>query len=545
VIQSAARPRRWWKILLITAALALTCLLLGLWYTTTQSFQNYVRARMVAEMERITGGRAEVGSFHVVPFHLQVEVRNITVHGTEAPTDIPLAHADSFVAQLKVISFLRTEFGFYSVVLEHPVVHVAIGPDGATTNIPSMRGLSQARRTTTELEQLFSLSIDHLSVHHGEVLWADQQIPLDFSVDGANVLMDYSFLHGRYESHLALGKVDTTLENLRPFSWMTSIDFSLAPTFADIKSLEWSSGRSSVKASGRISDFHNPRLDGSYEAHMNMGEAAAIVRRTELREGTAEFKGDGHWSSNEFTTTGSVALHDLGWQSDQFILKKTSASADYSLTDDQIKIQKLQGKLLGGSVTGDALVDNWLHSIPLPLTEKGKREDLPVIGVARPPAKKGEKAKTSGVQSGAVHLRLRDISISEAGVALDVPSHRLNGFRPAGAASGSVDATWKGTPNNAEIGFNFDVAAPARPSARDLPVNAHMQGKYRGNACGFFAPSRLCLHFRFGGVATARAGPRRSREPAVPRGWRSRLQRHRRWNFLFSHSRRHVRRRGF
>ena len=72
-------------------------------------------SRMVAEVERITGGRAEIGSFHVVPFHMQVEVRNITVHGKEAPTDVPLAHADSLVAQLKVISFLRTEFGFYSV----------------------------------------------------------------------------------------------------------------------------------------------------------------------------------------------------------------------------------------------------------------------------------------------------------------------------------------------------------------------------------------------------------------------------------------------
>ena len=56
----------------------------------------------------MSGGRAEVGSFHVVPFRLQVEVRNITVHGTEVPTDVPLAHADSLVAQLKVISFLRT-----------------------------------------------------------------------------------------------------------------------------------------------------------------------------------------------------------------------------------------------------------------------------------------------------------------------------------------------------------------------------------------------------------------------------------------------------
>ena len=136
VTEPAARPPRWWKYLLLTVAVGVIALLAGLWYSTTNSFQAYVRRRMVAEVERITGGRAEIGSFHVVPFHLQVEVRNITVHGKESPTDVPLAHADSLVAQLKVISFLRTEFGFYSVTLEHPVIHIAIGPDG-TTNVPA------------------------------------------------------------------------------------------------------------------------------------------------------------------------------------------------------------------------------------------------------------------------------------------------------------------------------------------------------------------------------------------------------------------------
>ncbi len=183
--------------------------------------------------------------------------------------------------------------------------------------------------------------------------------------------MDYSFLRGRYESHLALGKVDTAIQDLRPFSWMTTIDFSLAPTFADIKSLKWNSGRSSIEASGRITNFRDPHLDGSYDAKVHLGEVAAIARRNDLREGSAEFKGNGHWSWKEFTTSGAVAMRDLAWQNEQFALKKANASADYSLSDDQIKLSKLQGKLLGGTFTGDAQVDNWLHSVPV-LT--GRRE---------------------------------------------------------------------------------------------------------------------------------------------------------------------------
>ena len=151
-------------------------------------------------------------AFHIVPFHMQVEVRNITVHGKESPSDVPLAHADSLVAQVKVISFLRTEFGFHSLTLDHPVVHISIGPDGST-NVPAPQVL-QKPSENPPIEQLFALSIDHLTLRNGELLWGDQRIPLDFAVHDTSLEMDYSFLRGRYESHLALGKVDSAFRGI-------------------------------------------------------------------------------------------------------------------------------------------------------------------------------------------------------------------------------------------------------------------------------------------------------------------------------------------
>ena len=119
--------------------------------------------------------------------------------------------------------------------------------------------------------------------------------------------------------------------------------------------------------------------------------------------------------ADEFATSGTLALRDLGWQDDQIALKKAGATADYSVTDQQIKLSKLQAKLFGGSVAGDAQIDNWLHSIPSPVAGKGEKgsENLAVITATRPAAKKGEKVKLPGVQSGVVHLRLRDVSAAE------------------------------------------------------------------------------------------------------------------------------------
>ena len=476
--QPVSRPPRWRKNLLITLGISLALFLAALWYSTTSSFQAYVRRRMVAEVERITGGRAEIGSFHVVPFHMQVEVRDITVHGSEGPAELPLIHADHLLAQMKVISFVRTEIGFYSVTLERPVVHVMVTKDG-TTNIPAARILSQPS-AKTPVEQLFDLSIDHLSLRNGELRWADQSIPLDFTVNDAGAQMDYSFLRGRYECRFQLGKVDTTLRDFRPFSWSTTAELSLGSTFADVKSVKWSSGRSHVEASGRISDFRNPQLDGSYQAHFDLQEAGGIARHAELREGIAEAKGIGHWKMGDFTTTGAILVRDLSWQDERFVVKKASGNSDYSLTDQELRLAKLQGRLFGGSFSGDAQVQNWLHSIPPPKGIKKGGEEIAVISAARPPAKKGQKTpKLPGVQTGAVHLHLKEVSASEMAAAIDVPAHPLGRFHPAGLASGSIDVNWSGSPKDAEVAFNLDVNPPERPAVGELPITAHLRGKYR------------------------------------------------------------------
>ena len=111
--ETGAKParRKIWKILLWLMLSGLL-LLVGLgWYTTTDSFRELVRSRLVAMLEQITGGRVELGSLHTVPFHLQVEVRDLTIHGREKPGEVPYAHLNSLTAQIKIWSILRTEVG--------------------------------------------------------------------------------------------------------------------------------------------------------------------------------------------------------------------------------------------------------------------------------------------------------------------------------------------------------------------------------------------------------------------------------------------------
>ncbi len=477
----AAPRRRWWRYLLILAGVAFVCLLAGLWYLTTDSFQAYVRRRIVAEVEHITGGRAEVGSIHTVPFHLQVDVRNMTVHGREGASEVPLAHIDRIVAQVKIISLLRTEFGFYEVAIEHPVIHVAFYPDG-TNNIPTHpvpEFFSQ-----NSIERLFSISINHLYVRRGDLLWDDRNIPLDFAVHDSGLQMDYSFLRSRYDCRLLLGRVETKFNDFRPFAWMSSAEFSVGSTFIDVESLKLNSGPSHIDASGRVSNFRDPQVAASYDAVLDVAEAASISHRSDLRGGVLELKGSGNWSLQEFSSSGYLALRNFTWQSNQAGLKNANATSDYAVTQGELTLSKLQAKMLGGSVAGDAQIENWLHSASLSTAEKRVRRnaigsEVAVVAAVRPrSSKKAVTPEVPKVQIGVVHLRLRDVSDEEVAAALNTPAHSLKGFHPAGLTSGTLNSRWAGSPNDAEIAFALDLSPPPHPIPATLPLTGRAQGSY-------------------------------------------------------------------
>ena len=479
--QPATKPsRRWWKYLLIVAAAGLFSSLALLVYVNTDSFQSLVRRRLVAEVERVTGGRVEIGSIHTIPFLLQADVRGITVHGRESATEVPLAHVDRIVARLKIISLLRSEFGFNEVNLEQPVVHVAFYPDGST-NFPLRKATVVGGETA--VERLFALSINRFELRHGQILWDDQTIPVDFAARDTLLQMDYSFLHRRYDGHLQVGLVDTKLLNCRPFAWMTSVEFSLGSDSAAVPSIRWNSGHSHFSASGQITNFRRPRVQGSYEAQFDLTEAASIARRRELRAGVVEFKGHGDWSLDQFSSNGLLTLRDLVCHHVHENLNRASLNTDYSLTDQQLKLSKLQARIFGGSVTGDAEFNQWLAPWQHLSPAARKSLETAVFSAAPPPNKSTIKTppKPPGIQSAVVLLRLRDFSADDLAEALNAPAHSFPRFHLAASASGTLETRWKGTPRDAEVHFALDLIPPEHHVPGRLRISAHTSGLYHAS----------------------------------------------------------------
>jgi translocation and assembly module TamB len=283
-----------------------------------------------------------------------------------------------------------------------------------------------------------------------------------------------------------VGLVDTKLLDCRPFAWMSSADFTLASDSAEITSLKWNSGHSNLSATGHITNFHRPHIQATYDAHLDLTEAASISRRRELRAGLLDLKGEGDWSLDQFASNGFLALRDLAWQDDQISFSKAALTSGYSITDRQLKLSKLQGKIFAGSFTGDAELNQWLA--PEQHISAAARKNLETATISAAPSSAAlapnksrqptVKPKPPAIQSAFILLHLHDISAQDLALALNAPAHPIPDFHLAGLASGTIETRWKGTRRDAEVQFTLDANPPAHPAPSQLPLTAHATGVY-------------------------------------------------------------------
>src|SRR5689334_4210458 len=126
------------RILRVAAALAAVALLLAVAAVLVlQSgwLREKVRGLIVAEVEKATGGRAEVRGFQFDWRTLRATVDGFVLHGTEGPGKPPLFEARSISVGLKIVSLFEKRFDLESLAVVEPRLYLAIRPDGGT-NVP-------------------------------------------------------------------------------------------------------------------------------------------------------------------------------------------------------------------------------------------------------------------------------------------------------------------------------------------------------------------------------------------------------------------------
>ena len=152
--------------------LLITVVWFGL-YLRSDAFRELVRKKVVAELELVTGGKVDIESFTWRLSKLQFEARRVTIHGREGAGQAPFIEAERIAGQARITSFFRARAGLESLVIDHPVVHLIVYPDG-TTNQPMPKINEQDK---TVVQPLFDMAISRMEISNAELLLNEKKIP--------------------------------------------------------------------------------------------------------------------------------------------------------------------------------------------------------------------------------------------------------------------------------------------------------------------------------------------------------------------------------
>ena len=459
----------WWFWVVMAGLFAILVVAIG-WFLTSPTFQGIVRDRVIAELEKATGGKVELQSLTWNVSKLEIEAKGLTIHGTEPVTEVPLAHADRLYLRLRVVSFVKTDIDLRQLTLDRPVIHVIVKPDGST-NISEPK----VKSTGDPLQQLFDLAIGRTELHNGLLILNDEKLPLDFKADDVGLTMDYQRLRRRYDGVLHAGKIDAQFQDWRDIPASADAEFSLERNRAEVRSFKLTSQKSSVELGGTVDDFNHPRVQLTYGGTIDLAQLGSVVRVYQLRGGGATFSGSGTFSQDNFTTTGKLGLRGVNYEDPSLSLRDVSASTEFSLDPQRALLKKIDARLLGGTVTGNAEVR---HYAPALETTSAAFQSEPSAKAEKPLPSTAKKPPVSPVQQGTANLKVSDVSLRELVQMLSSKSLPLEKLNAAGVISGTVDVTWRESIRRAAAELALDAAVPPQVATNQLPVSGGLRGRY-------------------------------------------------------------------
>ncbi len=445
------RKRRLRLALLVTVAV-LGLLAAGLAiYLNSDGFRETMRARVVAELERATGGKVEIESFTWKLSTLQFEIRNLTIHGREARTEVPYVHADRISVNVKIVSFFSRKISLEKVEVEGAVLHLMVYPDG-TTNQPSPQAAQGGEGEPGQ--ELFDLAIKETAINNGTLILNQERIP--FSLGGKEISAGMSYVPSQkaYNAHLDLEPLRITYRDAAPVEADLHLNFLLRSKEAEIKSLKVSTRTSQVEANGTLRNYNNPEVTLQYQAGLDLSEIAKVARMPQLRAGHADLKGAFTWQNARYSSQGAANVRDLEWRDATIRLTGVSAGSPYTITPERIVLPRLVARVFGGNAQGDLQITNW-----------------------NPP----DASRKGPQQSGAARLHLSGVDIRKVAEAVSTASLRLDKVELAGNVSGDVKSSWTGAPRRAVTDLKLEVNPPANLTAKEVPVTAQLQATYHGD----------------------------------------------------------------
>jgi translocation and assembly module TamB len=375
--------------LLGLAGLAIAVLIAGVIVVQTAWFRNRVRERMESLVERVTGGRVEIGRFSYNWHNLTAEVGPFTLHGTEPASAPPLFRADKIQIGLRIISALEKKVDISSLIVEDPRVYITIGPDGST-NIPKPK---IPRFNQNVIADLLDLHVRHIEIHHGIAAYNSWRVPLD--AIGEQFQMSLAYQTGgqnsepRYLCAISSALMRVASPRLRaPTAFALDSQFELGRNTIQVLRGNMTSAGMTIETKGTVVDLYSPQLD------FHVTAALPVADLNKMFQTPLESRGE-LWLEGRVTAGGSapdrfigkLSGRSLGYLHQGVEIRDVALSSHADFTPNQFNLTDLQLSAPEGHFHGTARMNE--------LGRLGVQGEIDGVTIA-------EVGRLSGRQTGAL-----------------------------------------------------------------------------------------------------------------------------------------------
>ncbi len=347
--------RRARRFLIVAASLAALVLLLAIsaiLVLRSDWFRGKVRDRIVAEVEKATGGRAEIGAFRFDWKRLRAEVDGFVLHGSEPPGAPPLARADAIAVGIKIVSVAKRSVDLEYLDVRHPQLYLILYPDGHT-NLPAPKVRRAGKGT---VETILDLAIGRLSLEDGSFEIAGQgKTPFDAEGHNLRAQFAYDLAGPRYSGQFSVAPARFHWGGFEPVPLDVSLALAVEKNRVRIDFGRVSTGPSQVEFSGAIESLTDFSGAFQYKVRASLGEVTRTLHWRTVLEGPVTLAGKASFhGTSEYLVNG--ALHAAGvlfGPDPHFMLRDLHADAGFNIDPRRIAVSGLRiAGLAMASLTG-------------------------------------------------------------------------------------------------------------------------------------------------------------------------------------------------
>jgi len=445
------RRTLFWAWLTLGAILLLVAV--GLAVVRTEWFSELVRARIITELERSSGGRVAMGEYSFNWRNLTAEVRDLTLRGREAQADPPLFRAASLKVGLRILSVLRREVNIETLALEKPVLHIRVYEDGST-NLPE----PEALRRQDPLEKWLALAIGNFEIHNGWLQVNDQRTPLEAHGEDFSCRLAYDPAGMRQSGALSFRQLRLTVAGFTPPAFNADVSLMLEPHRLALQNAVLSSGASQAVISGAVENLlRAPQARLAVSARLALAELQAAARAGNLAAGELNLKGElAYRSGAGYELKGRISSAGLTLRSGGRRISVARLSSDLFASPSGVELERLSAQVLGGRFNGVMKADAQGHLLLAGEVEKLKLSELAAAAAAPAPPWDGLLSGPVRVEA-VLHGRRPSVSALSGKLAVD----------PAGSGAplrGNVEFT--AHPDSGTIEFGNSYLAGLATEAR-------------------------------------------------------------------------------